>query len=173
VTAERGMRGLLAKAGRHPALARTVWAHNALPNVQKRFRNVIRVLYPLLDVIFIFVGVTSVLVASNALQSFLLSWYQLIWAALLTGSSVLALWGVSFKRGHLEARGKIVMAFLFAIYIFALGVYGSSGSSGSAAAWISFGVMLVVFVIIVGRVLDIFNYEGEEEYNKESGSNVA
>lgn len=150
----------------HRLWAASIWHPDAIPLDEWKYRNLKRVLLPIVDVFLIWCGVWAGIQGIPAIDLFFTDWVSDSFSYVFTGAAMLALIGVAFPRlWWVEAGAKIVLSGLLASYLGALMLLTlpSIGSRGfiSGLAGIALGIVTWRLSLLGGEWAQRRN-EGDE-----------
>lgn len=141
-------------------LSKTIWAPDSLPMVQKRFRPIFTVYLPLVDGLFILLGVFGLVIGSKVIQDFTLPWYNTFWSFLIGTAALCALLGLAFEWLWVEMIGKLVLVVSMVTYGLLLGLNVASGAPNSA---LTITLTCIVVLTPVFRIFDLVGLIGKSE----------
>jgi len=149
---------------------KTIWSEGSLPLVPKRFRPIYTVFLPIVDLhLLAFAGV-AVLVGSQVVEDFTLSWFPYAWAATMGIGAVLASIGLVFMRDWTELVGKGVLVIGFIVYGIVMGFYVDSGSLSSLLTIILVDLAVIGLLIRIG---DLIGEIGRKEADASATRRIA
>lgn len=133
-------------------LSASIWAPDALPLVQRRFKPVYRVFLPIVDGLFIIFGVFGLVIGSRVVQDFTLPWYNTFWSATIGAAALTALIGLAFEWNWVEIIAKLVLVISCVCYGLLLGLNVAAGTTNSA---LTITLTAIVVLIPIFRMLDL------------------
>jgi hypothetical protein len=151
-------------------IARTVWAPDALPRVQARFRWIFRVLLPVVDVVFILFGVVGFIIGSRVVETYTLHWYNAFWSATIGLAAIMALVGVVMMFDWVEMLAKLVLVVSVVWYTVLLAV---SAADDSPSALLSIIVAVGFGLVPVARILDLIGEIARSQLVREHAIDMA
>ena len=137
---------------RRRLLAASIWADDALPLVQARFRWIFRVFLPIVDALFIIFGVCGIVLGSKVVQDFTLPWYNTFWSSAIGAAALTAVLGLAFKWYWAEIIGKLILVVSLATYGLLLGLNVAAGAANSA---LTITLTAIVVMIPAARIIDL------------------
>lgn len=130
----------------------SIWAPDALPLVQHRFKPVFRVFLPIVDFLFIIFGIIGLIIGSRVVQDFTLPWYNTFWSVAIGAAALSALIGLVFSWHWVEIIAKLVLVISCATYGLLLGLNVAAGATNSA---LTITLTAIVVLIPIFRMLDL------------------
>lgn len=134
-----------------------------MPLVPTRFRNLYRVVLPLIDLGVIAFGTAALLVGSRIVGDFTIPVFLPLWAAMIALGALVGLIGLIFLRARLELTGitaatlgLIVYAGLSVLYII----------SGSVTSILTLILVIVRILFYLWRFLDLLGQLERSEARK-------
>jgi hypothetical protein len=149
--------------------AQTVWADGAIPPEEWRYRSLKRFWYPLVDVVYVLLGVAAIRYGVPAINHYFpdeyvdfFGWGLMFWAGL-------ALIGVSFYRlWWLEVIAKCALVGQMVTYVAALFSLTRAGDDGRGFVA---GVAILAAVVLLMR-LSVVAHEWQERKTMRASDSV-
>jgi hypothetical protein len=109
-------------------LSQSIWAHDAIPADEWKYRNLKRVMFPVIDFFFLLAGLAAARFGVPAISLFFDEVVVDFFSYILCFSALFALIGVAFPRlWPMEILGKSVLLSLITTYFVALFILTSVG----------------------------------------------
>jgi len=125
----------------------SIWAPNAIPPDEWKYRNMKRVMFPAIDVLFFIAGLSAARYGVPAISEFFPDVVVDLFAYVLSVAGIVCLLGVSFpKLWPVEIGGKAVILSLMVGYIVSLFILTSVGEGNR-------GFVLLIATISICGVL--------------------
>jgi len=125
----------------------SIWAHDAIPAEEWKYRNLKRVVFPIVDIIFFLSGFSAARFGIPAISEFFPDEFVDIFAYVLSLASFICLLGVSFPSlWGFEIAGKSVVLGLIIGYVVALFLLTAVGEDSRGFIFFISAVSLVFII---------------------------
>lgn len=109
-------------------LSHSVWAPDAIPAEEWKYRNLTRVVFPGIDIILALASFGAFFFGIPAVSEFYPKIVTTMLASLLTFAGIISFFGVGFpKLWRLEIMGKVVLFGILVIYFFSILILAIKG----------------------------------------------
>lgn len=106
----------------------SIWAPNAVPSPEWKYRNLKRIMFPVIDFLFILAGVSAAINGVPAISEFYPGFMVDIFSVVLSTAALICFVGVSFPRlWWLEILGKTILFGLMVGYVLSLLILTAAG----------------------------------------------
>lgn len=145
--------------------ARTIWAPTALLDIQHRYRGIYRVGLPVVDGLFILLGIAGAIIGSRVIVEATFPLYNLFWSLVIGLSAATALVGLAFQLSWTEMLAKISLVVSVVWYAVLL---AGNGIEESPSAALSVIIALGFTCIPIWRITDLIPEIVQQELEKEN-----
>lgn len=145
--------------------ARSIWSPTALLDVQHRFRGIYRIGLPIVDGLFIALGIAGAIIGSQVVVEATFPLYNLFWSLAIGLCAATALFGLAFQLSWPEMIAKIGLVVSVVWYAVILAGNGIEESPSSALSVI---IALGFTCIPIWRIFDLVPEIATKELVKES-----
>lgn len=123
--------------------SQTIWAPGAIPADEWKFRNLKRIMFPIVDMFFLFAGLSAAINGLPAINQIFPSFVVGTFSYLLMGSAFLCFIGVSFPRlWPIEITGLSILLGLMVGFFLSVSLVDPSGEENKGFALFITGIAI-------------------------------